>query len=242
MAIAKGERSTDLSELKARILKALTDLKPEFKSASALGLKKSEKSSQALGELVSEGRVKRFGAGRAVYRLAERCSQSDLDAIVADKIRTLRHSSTPSLIPLSLLDDALTKVPVALRDRKMDVLRQLADAKEVLLLKHGRIRFLIFTAGLVDYLQSPRSQSDLSERVHSAYASVSAEQRTPDVPISDLYSRVGGSLREFHDFLTQACLEHRAVPTSGEPVFASHSAKERALVIEGKMFLNIKFI
>ena len=241
MAIAKTKVPTDLSEAKARIVRALTDLKAEFGSASTLGIE-STRSRQALGELIKDGTVKRFGQKGAVYRLAERCSEPELNAILADKIRSLRRSSTPSLISFSKLDELLERLPPTLRGRKMDVLRQLSEAKELLILKHGRVRFLIFVSTLVDYLQPLRPSPDLQERVLLAYRTLSGEQRTPDVPISDLYSRVGGSLREFHDFLTRACFDHRAVPTGGEPVFASPEAKERALHIEGKMFLNIKFV
>jgi hypothetical protein len=247
MTTERKKPSTDLSELKARIVRALTEVKTEFASPGTLGIK-TEKSRQTLDELVKEGAVKRFGNSRAVYRLAERCSQAELNGIVANKIRSLRRGSIPSLISLSKLDEALKKVPPELRERKMEVVRQLSEAKELLLLKHGKAHFLIFVSTLVDYLQPVhdlqplQSRSDLPERVLLAYKALSDEQRTPDVPISDLYSKVGGSLGEFHDFLTRACLDHRAVPTGGEPVFASPEARERALHIEGKMFLNIKFV
>jgi len=42
--------------------------------------------------------------------------------------------------------------------------------------------------------------------------------------------------------LRAACYEQRAVPTVGEPAFASDTARRQALVIDEEKFLNIKFL
>jgi hypothetical protein len=67
-------------------------------------------------------------------------------------------------------------------------------------------------------------------------------RRSPDVPIAELYAKVGGPLDAFHEVLRKACFEHRAVPTLGEPAFAAPIARDQALAIEGEKFLNIKFL
>jgi hypothetical protein len=82
----------------------------------------------------------------------------------------------------------------------------------------------------------------LPARIQTAYLEVMTARKAPDVPISELYARVGGSLEAFHEVLRAACYEHRAVPTTGEPAFASDTARHQALVIDGDKFLNIKFL
>jgi hypothetical protein len=138
-------------------------------------------------------------------------------------------------------------------------LKHLAQRKEVIIFQHGRLRFLVFTASLEPYLHpaaeatqevhptqvapaTTTSNDDLKERIHQAYTDLRTARRSPDVPISELYAKVGGPLDAFHEVLRKACFEHRAVPTSGEPAFASQTALDQALVIDGERFLNVKFL
>jgi hypothetical protein len=81
-------------------------------------------------------------------------------------------------------------------------------------------------------------------RVLDAYAELVAERQNRDVPIHELYQRVGGSLPELHDFLRYQCRAQRCVPTSGEPMLASEEAKRTALHLPGETdaFLNVKLI
>ena len=162
------------------------------------------------------------------------------------------------LIPFTRLGTALRKLPAPVREYKLPALKRLAQRKEVIVFQSGRQNFFVFTASLRDYLSqaaeptsptpsgdapSPVARDDaLPARIQKAYLEVMTARKAPDVPISELYGRVGGSLEAFHEVLRAACYEHRAVPTMGEPAFASDTARHQALVIDGEKFLNIKFL
>jgi hypothetical protein len=104
-------------------------------------------------------------------------------------------------------------------------------------------------------LQQPNGQvpaadpENYAARVRQAYQQLAGERRNPDVPIVDLYQRVGGELAPFHRFLEQEAYEGRAVPTTGEPTLASGEAQLPALVLRGELdrvsgqplrFFNVK--
>ena len=90
-------------------------------------------------------------------------------------------------------------------------------------------------------LETP-SAPELQTRILTAYVVLSEKTRSPDVPVSKLYEAVGGNLEAFHEALREACYDHHAVPTSGEPAFADAETLRRALRIEGETFLNVKFL
>lgn len=248
----------DLESEKNRILDTLGRFPGPFASSGALGTRGS-RAKAALAELMDAGKVRRFGpASRPGYRLASRCSEDELVEVVEEQIRTLHQGSAPVLIPLSRLASALRKLPAPIREYKLPALKRLAQRKEVITFQAGRQSFFVFTASLKDYLaqaavaapQTPSpatvppapGEEALPERIHHAYTEVMAARNAPDVPISELYARVGGPLEAFHEVLRAACYEHRAVPTVGEPAFASDAARRQALVIDGDKFLNIKFL
>ena len=236
----------DLESEKNRILEAVHRLPAAFASASALGIKTS-RAKAALAQLVEAGQLKRFGPNsRPVYRVTERSSESELIELVAEQLRTLHQGGAPALVPFSRLDEALKKLPASLREHKLPALKRLAQRREVIVFRHGRLNFIVFTASLGEYLapaaRAPSTRDDLPERIHRAYTEVAAAHRSPDVPIAEVYAKVGGPLGAFHQVLHAACLEHRAVPTIGEPAFASQTARDQALVIAGEKFLNIKFL
>ncbi|MBV8898497.1 MAG: hypothetical protein JOY92_00075 [Verrucomicrobia bacterium] len=248
----------DLETEKNRILDTLGRFAGPFASSSALGAR-SSRAKAALAELVDARKVRRFGpAGRPSYRLASRCSEDELVDVVEEQLRTLHQGGAPVLIPLSRLASALRKLPVPVREYKLPALKRLAQRKEVIIFQAGRQSFLVFTASLRDYL-SPKGgaasqtpppatvtpavrDEGLPQRIQQAYTEVMAARHAPDVPISELYARVGGSLEAFHEVLRAACYEQRAVPTVGEPAFASDTARRQALVIDEEKFLNIKFL
>lgn len=241
----------DLEAEKHRILETLDNFPGPFASSSALGAR-SSRTKAALTELVDAGEVRCFGpAGRPGYRLASRCAEGELIEVVEEQLRSLHQgSSTPALIPFSRLAAALRKLPGPVREYKMPALKRLAQRKEVIIFQSGRQSFFVFTASLKDYLPqtaeatpAPAVRDEaLPERIREAYTEIMTARNAPDVPISELYARVGGSLEAFHRILRTACYEHRAVPTIGEPTFASDTARNQALVIEGEKFLNIKFL
>jgi hypothetical protein len=246
----------DLEAEKHRILETLGKFPGPFASPSALGARNS-RTKAALADLVAAGEVKRFGsAGRPGYRLASRCSEGELIQVVEDQLRSLHQGSgTPVLLPFSRLAAALRKLPGSVREYKMPALKQLAQRKEVIIFQSGRQSFFVFTASLKDYFPhaaeaapqtappAPAVRDEaLPERIRQAYIEIMTARHAPDVPISELYARVGGSLEAFHQILRTACYEHRAVPTIGEPAFASDTARREALVIDGEKFLNIKFL
>ena len=228
-----------------------------FAPPGALGAR-SARARAALAELVEAGTLRRFGsASRPSYRLASRCSEGELIEVVEEQLRGLHKGSTPVLIPFSRLAAALRKLPAAVRDYQLPALKRLAQRKEVIIFQSGRQNFFVFTASLKNYLSHaaeaptgtapdavPAAASDetLPERIHQAYIEIMTARNAPDVPISELYARVGGPLDAFHRVLRTACYEHRAVPTTGEPAFASDTARYQALVIDGEKFLNIKFL
>lgn len=90
-------------------------------------------------------------------------------------------------------------------------------------------------------LETP-SALELETRILTAYVRLSDTTHSPDVPIARIYERVGGGLTAFHDALREACYNHDAVPTAGEPAFADEKTLSRALRIDGETFLNIKFL
>jgi hypothetical protein len=248
----------DLETEKNRILDTLGKFPGPFASSSALGAR-SSRAKAALAELVDAGKVRCFwAASRAAYRLASRCSEGELVAVVEEQLRTLNQGSAPVLIPFSRLAAAVRKLPAPVREFKLPALKRLAQRKEVIILQAGQQSFFVFTAALRDYLSeaaeaappepppatvSPASRDEaLPERIHQAYTELMTARHAPDVPISELYARVGGSLEAFHGVLRAACYEQRAVPTMGEPAFASDTARSQALVIDGEKFLNIKFL
>jgi hypothetical protein len=258
-AMATSPSRADLTAEKNRILETLGKFPGPFASSSALGAR-SSRTKAALAELVDAGQVKRFGpTSRPGYRLASRCSEGELVEVVEEQLRTLHQGSAPVLIPFSRLAGALRKLPAPVREYKLPALKRLAQRKEVIIFQAGRQNFFIFTASLKDYLpqatvvtpQTPPPATALSpavrdeallERIHQAYIEIMTARNAPDVPISELYARAGGSLEAFHQILRTACYEHRAVPTTGEPAFASDTARREALVINGEKFLNIKFL
>jgi hypothetical protein len=248
----------DLETEKNRILEALGKFPGAFASSSTLGAR-SSRAKAALAELVDAGKLRCFGpASRPSYRMASRCSEGELIEVVEEHLRTLHQGSAPMLIPFSRLATALRKLPAPVREYKLPALKRLAQRKEVIIFQSGRQSFFVFTASLRDYLSqgaegTPRTpppgalsppvrDESLAERIHQAYTEVMTARNAPDVPISELYVRVGGSLETFHEVLRTACYEHRAVPTMGEPAFASDIARNQALVIDGEKFLNIKFL
>lgn len=248
----------DLETEKNRLLDTLAKFPGPFAPARALGAR-SSRAKAALAELVDAGKVRCFGpASRPGYRLASRCSESELVEVIEEQLRTLHQGSTPVLIPFSRLAAALRKLPAPVRDYKLPALKRLAQRKEVIIFQSGRQSFFVFTASLRDYLPqaavatpgtpapgaaSPAVRDEtLPERIHQAYTELMTARNAPDVPISELYARVGGALEAFHEVLRTACYEHRAVPTMGEPAFASDTARSQALVIDGEKFLNIKFL
>ncbi|MBW0001601.1 MAG: hypothetical protein JO015_21100 [Verrucomicrobia bacterium] len=248
--MATSPLRADLEAEKHRILETLDNFPGPFASSSALGAR-SSRAKAALAELVDAGEVRCFGpAGRPGYRLAGRCSEGELIRVVEEQLRSLHQGSTPLLIPFSRLAAALRKLPGPVREYKMPALKRLAQRKEVIIFQSGRQSFFVFTASLKDYLPQaaeaapPPSVRDeaLPERIRDAYTEIMTARNAPDVPISELYARVGGALEAFHRILRTACYEHRAVPTIGEPTFASDTARNQALVIEGEKFLNIKFL
>jgi hypothetical protein len=243
----------DVDSEKSRILDALSKYSGAFAPASALGIK-APRAKAALGQLVEAGQLRRFGApNRPVYRASESCSENEFIELAADQLRTLHKGGTPVLVPFARMDDVLRKLPTQVREYKFPALKRLAQRREVIIFQHGRLRFLVFTASLGQYLHpateatqevpaETTSNDDLQERIHKAYTDLRTARRSPDVPISELYAKVGGSLDAFHEALRTACFEHRAVPTSGEPAFASQTALDQALVIDGEKFLNFKFL
>jgi hypothetical protein len=88
-------------------------------------------------------------------------------------------------------------------------------------------------------------------QVFEAYQMLAAERQNPDVPVHDLYRRVGGSLAEFQAFLQQEALGQRLVPSTGEPAFATEEALRTSLTLPGETdpvsgcpitFLNVKLL
>lgn len=90
-------------------------------------------------------------------------------------------------------------------------------------------------------LETP-SALELETRILTAYVRLSDTTQSPDVPIARIYEQVGGGLTAFHDALREACHNHDAVPTAGEPAFVDEKTLSRALRVDGETFLNIKFL
>jgi hypothetical protein len=73
-----------------------------------------------------------------------------------------------------------------------------------------------------------------SQRVYQAYRDLAEQYQSPNVRIDALHSRLGGSLRDLHRWLRQACRDHLAVPSAGEPALADHAARQSALCLPGE--------
>jgi hypothetical protein len=66
-----------------------------------------------------------------------------------------------------------------------------------------------------------QAQAAYDARLLEVYVILSLEKKSPDVPIAELYAQVGGSFPKFAKTLEACYRGHHAVPTLGEPVFAS---------------------
>ena len=73
-----------------------------------------------------------------------------------------------------------------------------------------------------------------TQRVYQAYRDLAKQYRSPDVRIDALHGRLGGSLQDLHRWLRQACRDHLAVPSTGEPALADHAARQSALWLPGE--------
>jgi len=81
-------------------------------------------------------------------------------------------------------------------------------------------------------------------RVWEAYRELSEQYQSPDVRIDALHAKLGGSLQDLHHWLRQACRDHLAIPSTGEPTLAGHAARQSALSLPGESetFLRIRLL
>jgi hypothetical protein len=88
------------------------------------------------------------------------------------------------------------------------------------------------------------SELTYEQRVLQAYRELVIERQGPDVPIHCLHRRVGGDFDRLQAYLRQACLEQRAVPSSGEPSVVGAAARQSALHLPGEKesFLLIRLL